>query len=99
MIQLASQEEEARRLQEEAEEKSRLAAEREEEARRIQQELEEARLKMEQQQRELQEALTAPPPVAHVEENNDERHEYGEYATHASKHNLVITLDSSLEPY
>jgi hypothetical protein len=67
-------EEAAAIAQEEAEEKDRIALQRQEEARKIQGELEEARIKMEQQQRELQEALAQPPPPAPMvyEHNDDE---------------------------
>lgn len=60
-----------------------MAREREEEARKLQEELEATKMKMDEKQKELEEALNRPPVNSHVyehdnDENDDEdKQEYG----------------------
>ncbi len=74
-----SQEREALEAQQELETKLRVAAEKEEEAQRLQMELEEAKKRMDENQRQLEEALNAPPKIQEVyivkEVEHDERDE------------------------
>jgi len=73
-------EEEARIAQEELQDRQRVAAEREDEARRLQDELADARVRMEEQQLQIEAQLSAPAPPEPVTEieAEDEQTEYGE---------------------